>query len=103
MAEFLNTLKTTVDVFNNPLLDNTLIPYVTEVSQATHEHYPMPLAIFGGKNLGVKGGQFLTFSKRSYVDYLLTLAQAMGVTVADLAGQPILNSPHSTVLAGVLG
>ena len=103
MAEFLNTLKSTVDVFNNPILDNTLIPYVTEVSQATHEHDPMPLVIFGGKNLGVKGGQFLNFSKRSYVDYLLTLAQALGVTVADLAGQPILNSPHSTVLQGVLG
>jgi hypothetical protein len=103
MAEFLNTLKSTMDVFGNPLLDNTLIPYVTEVSQATHEHDPMPLIIFGGKNLGVKGGQFLTFKGRGYADYLITLAQALGVTLADLAGQPLLNSPHTTALAGVLG
>jgi hypothetical protein len=103
MSEFLNTLKSTVDVFGNPLLDNTLIPYVTEVSRATHQHNPMPLIIFGGKSLGLKGGQFLTFAGRPYADFLLTLAQAFGVTVADLAGQPLLISPHNGVLAGVLG
>jgi hypothetical protein len=103
MAEFLTTLKTTTDVFGNPILDNTLVPYVTEISQATHEHNPMPLVIFGGKNLGVKGGQFLSFPGRPYADFLLTLAQALGVTVADLQGQPLLTSPHTTVLAGILG
>jgi len=102
MSEFLNTLKTTVDVFGNPLLDNTVIPYVTEVSRATHEWNPMPLVIFGGKNLGFKGGQFLTFSGRPYADFLLTLAQAFGVTVANLTGQPLLTAPRTGVLAGVL-
>lgn len=103
MSEFLNTLKSTVDVFNNPILDNTLVPYVTEVSQATHEHDPMPLVIFGGKNLGLKGGQFLAFKGRPYADFLLTLAQAFGVAVADLQGQPLLNAPRMGVLQGVLG
>jgi len=103
MSEFLNTLKSTVDVFGNPLLDNTLIPYVTEVARATHEWNPMPLIIFGGKNLGLKGGQFLTFTGRPYADFLLTLAQAFGVTAANLAGQPLLTAPNTGVLAGVLG
>jgi hypothetical protein len=103
MSEFLNTLKSTVDVFGNPLLDNTVIPYVTEVARATHEHDIMPLVLFGGKNLGVKGGQFLQFPNRPYADFLLTIAQAFGVTIANLAGQPLLNSPHTAVLPGVLG
>ncbi len=51
----------------------------------------------------MKGGQFLQFPNRAYADFLLTVAQAFGVTIADLAGQPLLNSPHTAVLPGVLG
>jgi hypothetical protein len=103
MSEFLNTLKATTDVYGNPLLDNTLIPYLSEISRATHEHNPMPVVLFGGAKLGLKGGQFLSFTGRPYVDLLITIAQAFGVTLADLAGQPMLNSPHTVALPGVLG
>jgi hypothetical protein len=45
----------------------------------------MPLSLFGGKNLGTKGGQFLVFpTSTSYVDYLLTVMAAFGVKIADL-------------------
>jgi Protein of unknown function (DUF1552) len=101
MADFLTTLKSTKDVFGNPLLDNTVVPYLTEVSIASHAHNPMPLAIFGGKNLGFKGGQFAAFKGRSYVDFLLTIIAGFGVTTADLAGQPILDSPHTVPLEGI--
>ncbi len=102
MAEFLTTLKSTVDVYGNALLDNTVVPYLSEISQATHEHNPMPLVIFGGGNQGLSGGQFLTFTGRPYADFLLTLAQAFGVSITDLQGQPLLDAPHTAVLRGVL-
>jgi hypothetical protein len=103
MAEFLTTLKNTQDTFGNPLLDNMVVPYISEVSKAYHAHNQMPLSLFGGKNLGIKGGQFVSFpTTTSYVDYLLTVMAAFGVRIADLQGQPILDSPHGNVLPGVL-
>ena len=63
----------------------------------------MPLTVFGGKNLGWRGGQLAAFNGRSYVDFLLTIMASFGVTNADLAGQPILDSPHTVPLAGIRG
>jgi hypothetical protein len=111
LAAFLNTLK--VKDLNDPaggtLLDNMVVPYLTEVSETLHGHNPMPLAIFGGKNLGFKGGQYLKFNNRPYNDYWLTIFAAFGITKAELEGltvngvkgAPMLRSPNQDVLAGV--
>lgn len=49
-----------VDVDGNKLLDNTVVPYVTEVARAwDHNQTSMPLILFGGKNTRLKGGTFL--------------------------------------------
>jgi hypothetical protein len=113
LAEFLNTLK--VKDLNDPaggtLLDNMVVPYLTEVSETLHGHHPMPLAIFGGKNLGFKGGQYLKFNGRPYNDLWLTIFAAFGITAAELQGltvnnvkgAPMLRSPNQGVLAGVRG
>jgi len=104
-AAFLSSLKTgptSTDVFGGVLLDNTVVPYVTEVARATHPWTPMPVCMFGGKNLGVQGGQFLTFNGRSHNDMWLTAAQALGVSVDDLSGEKILTGPYQGVLNGVL-
>jgi hypothetical protein len=59
------------------MLDYTVIPMVTEVAEAGHTRSPMPGLIFGGKALGMIGGQFQDFSQnRSHNDLWLTCAQA---------------------------
>lgn len=40
------------------ILDNTLVPYVTEVANADHSWNDMPFTIFGGPGIGLQGGQY---------------------------------------------
>jgi len=114
MASFLKMLKETPDLHDpngGNLLDNTVVPYLTEVADPTSVMSPMPLTLFGGKNLGFVGGQYLDFANRSYVDLLLTILQSFGVTLADLqaatvngqAGATLLKARFSGPLPGVLG
>jgi hypothetical protein len=77
-ADILSEFKTAVDAFGNSLLDYTVIPMVTEVAEAGHTRSPMPGLIFGGRALGMQGGQFQDFQSRtrSHNDLWLTCAQA---------------------------
>ena len=51
---------TATDVDGNSLLDNTLVVYATELSRRwDFAMQNVPLAVFGGKNTGLKGGTFL--------------------------------------------
>jgi hypothetical protein len=76
-ADILSEWKTATDAYGNSLLDYTVIPMVTEVAEAGHTRSPMPGLIFGGKALGMIGGQFQDFSQnRSHNDLWLTCAQA---------------------------
>ncbi len=61
-AEILTELKNAQDAFGNSLLDHTVVPYITEVSETTHTWSPMPVLIFGGKALGMQGGQYLNLA-----------------------------------------
>jgi hypothetical protein len=104
-AAFLSSLKSgasSTDVFGNALLDHTLVPYVTEVARSTHAYDPMPVVLFGGKSLGISGGQFLRFNGRPHNDLWLTLASALGVSVEQLAGEKILTGPYDDVLPGIV-
>ena len=81
-------LKTTLDVYGNPLLDNTIVPYVTEVARATHDRSPIPVVLLGGKNLGIKHGKFLKLARnRPHNDLWISIAQALGVPLDQLQGQ----------------
>ena len=77
-AEFLTTLKNTQDVFGNSLLDNTIVPFVTDIATADHSRSPLPSLIFGGRSLGMQGGQYLSFeaAPRKHNDVWLSIAQA---------------------------
>jgi hypothetical protein len=78
-ADLLVALKTAKDAFGNSLLDHTVVPYVTEVSQNAHDpRSHLPAFIFGGKSLGMKHGQFMDFedSARHHNDLWATIAQA---------------------------
>jgi hypothetical protein len=102
VAAFLQQLKSAVDVYNNPILDQTVVPYVTEVARATHEHAPVPTLVFGGKKLGFHGGRFDVLgseaSPRPHNDMWLTVAAALGVSLAQLQGEAILRGNHSGVI-----
>ncbi|HEX2875685.1 MAG TPA: DUF1552 domain-containing protein [Polyangiaceae bacterium] len=77
-AEFLKTLKETRDVFGASLLDNTIIPFVTDTASTSHARSPLPSLIFGGRKLGMQGGQYLNFegAVRKHNDVWLSIAQA---------------------------
>ncbi|MDF3065238.1 MAG: putative conserved secreted protein [Polyangiaceae bacterium] len=79
MADILTTFKTAKDALGNSILDYTVIPYVTEVGDPSHARSPKASMIFGGKGLGMKGGQFMNFqsNQRKQVDVYLTCAQAL--------------------------
>lgn len=79
MADILTTFKNAKDASGNSILDYTVIPYVTEVGDPSHARSPKASLIFGGKALGMKGGQFLNFegNQRKQVDVYLTCAQAL--------------------------
>lgn len=62
-AALIADLKTATDVYGGNLLDHTVIPHVTEVAEANHSRGPLPALIFGGKALGMQGGQFQNFSQ----------------------------------------
>jgi hypothetical protein len=76
-ADIINEFKTATDSFGNSLLDYTVIPYITEVAEGNHSRSPKPALIFGGKKLGMQGGQFQQFSSaRPHNDLWMTIAQA---------------------------
>jgi hypothetical protein len=78
LAAILSGFKAAKDSFGNSLLDYTVVPYVTEVSEANHSRGPKPAFLFGGAKLGLKHGTFQNFSsQRPQVDLFLTCAQAL--------------------------
>ncbi|HYQ00244.1 MAG TPA: DUF1552 domain-containing protein [Polyangiaceae bacterium] len=78
-ADILTLFKNAKDGFGNSVLDHTVVPYLTEVGDPSHSRGPKASLIFGGKALGMKGGQFLNFdgNARPQVDVWLTVAQAL--------------------------
>lgn len=89
-ADILSTFKAAKDGFGNSILDYTVVPYLTEVGDPSHARSPKPSLIFGGKALGMKGGQFLNFeaNMRPQVDVWLTAAQALLQTEDPLSALP---------------
>lgn len=76
MADILTTFKAAKDAAGNSILDYTVMPYVTEVGDPSHSRQGKAAIIFGGKALGLKGGQF--FNRTGpYLDTYLTCAQAL--------------------------
>lgn len=86
-AENLKLWKSEVDAFGNSLLDSTIIPFVTEVGTYEHGRTNMAAMIFGGKQLGMKAGQYKTGSF-TINNYWGTIGQAFGYTAAPF-GSPI--------------
>jgi hypothetical protein len=106
-AELIRSLKDATDIYGGNLLDNTIVPYVTEVGRATHRLHDIPVVLFGGKNLGMQGGQFIHFERqRMHNDMWITVAGALGVSMDALRGERGVMYDASTYhgpIEGVLG
>jgi hypothetical protein len=96
-ADILVAFKNATDSYGNKLLDNTIVSYTTEVAQAAHEpRRDIPGMIFGGKALGMQGGQYYfypTHGNRSHNDLRMTIAQAYFKTTDPLAAIRALETP----------
>jgi hypothetical protein len=63
-AELLAEMDSTMDVDGNTLLDNTLVVFWNEASNGNaHGAVDMPVLLFGGRFLKMKGGSFLTLGQ----------------------------------------
>jgi hypothetical protein len=85
---------------NGTMLDNTLIVWGVE-SGTNHNHSPrdMQYLLIGGRNLGVKTGQYLKLASTQSSNKLLTsIMHACGYTAATGLGE----EPNCGPLAGVL-
>ena len=110
-AELLAELAATPDVGGGTLLDNTLVVYWTEVSDgAAHGAVDMPVVLFGGKFLKLRGGSSLqlgdanvnkqfsaggTYAKGPppfVSDLWVTTAQAWGSSGMTAWGDPMWNT-----------
>jgi hypothetical protein len=85
-ADIILDFKNATDAFGGNLLDNTIIPFITEVSEATHGASPKAAMIFGGRKLGMQSGQFANFDTRTrhHNDLWATIAQAYFGTTTPL-------------------
>jgi hypothetical protein len=100
------------DVDGNSLLDNTVVVYVTEVARRwDHMQQNVPLAVFGGKNTGLRGGTFVKVTggalpalgaatgNRPFNDFWLALAAAFGVDLETLGAPSQFTGPLPGVFA----
>jgi hypothetical protein len=89
VAKFVNDLAGLKDADGSSVLDNTLIVLSSDVAQY-HEFTNIPMVLFGGKNLGLKGGRCLHYTGRTPSDVWTAVAGAFGVPMTAF-GDPAYN------------
>ncbi len=95
---FLNDLAATQDLAGDSLLDNTLVPYVTEVGARYHNWDNVPFVLFGGANTGLQGGQYWNEGRgRSTNDLWMACAQSFGLPDFTLGDSDL----HTTAISGL--
>lgn len=110
LAEFLQSLTTTTDITGAPLLDNTVVAYITEVSHGySHSWNNMPWLLFGGSGTGLSGGQYWEhsggqpssatgYNLRSTNDYWMACGRPFGLDDFVLGDDDTM---HSTSIEGI--
>ncbi|MDQ2645955.1 MAG: DUF1552 domain-containing protein [Myxococcota bacterium] len=90
-----------LDPAGSSLLDNTVIPMITEVAEASHTREGHAALVFGGKRLGMQGGQYQSVSgihNRLWV----TLAQAfLGAGAVELLSNEAYVKRGADAIPGV--
>jgi hypothetical protein len=79
----MQSLADTEDVDGNDILSNTIAVFTTEFSDSNlhraYDEYSLPVAIFGGENLGIVQGQHRQFPLESHGSLWLTLLHHLGI------------------------
>ena len=76
------------------LLENTLVPYVTEVARADHSFNNAPFVVFGGAGVSLRGRRFKRYNPRRPVnDMWLACAKAFDVPLTSLGSSEMYTGP----------
>jgi hypothetical protein len=86
VAKFILDLQATKDLDGSSLLDNTVVVLASEVGQY-HEFTNIPLVMFGGSKLGLKGGRCLHYTGRTPSDVWAAVGGAFDVPMTSF-GDP---------------
>ena len=78
LAAFLRTLRDTLDVDGNSLLDNTLVVNWTEMRLGAHVYDNLPIQLFGGAGKRLAGGRVMRYPGHSTNDLWRTVLNAIG-------------------------
>jgi hypothetical protein len=79
-CSLLQSLQSTPDLSGGNLLDNTLVPYVTEVARADHSWDLAPFIVFGGPGTKLQGGRYKKYNPaRPVNDMWLACAKSLEV------------------------
>ncbi|HEX6245172.1 MAG TPA: DUF1552 domain-containing protein [Polyangiales bacterium] len=101
VSKFLTELATEKDANGAAIMDNMLVPYVSEVGARYHNWDNMPFLVFGGPNTKLKGNQVWTNGGRlrSTNDLWMALAPYYGLTGFTLGD----SDQHTTAISGLFG
>jgi hypothetical protein len=101
-SAMLQALKNTPDPNGGSLLDNTLVPYVTEVARADHSWQNAPFIVFGGPNTKLQqGGRLKKYNPRRPVnDMWLACAKAFDIGTMTTLGNSEMYTGPLDILAG---
>ncbi len=89
VAKFLLDLQTAKESDGSSVLDNTIVVMSSDVAQY-HEFNNIPMVLFGGSKLGLKGGRCLHYTGRTPSDVWTAVAGAFGVPMTAF-GDPAYN------------
>jgi len=100
VSKLLGELATLTDSTGAPVLDTTLVPYVTEVGARYHNWDNMPFLLFGGKDTQLRGNQVWTNGGRglrSTNDLWMACAPYYGISGFTLGD----SDQHTTPITGL--
>ena len=76
VANLIQTLKTTTDIYGQPLLDSTLVVYACEIGHASnHTNQNAPFIMAGA---GLQGGRYLNYNGVLWNKVLVSIANILG-------------------------
>ncbi|MET0284237.1 MAG: DUF1552 domain-containing protein [Polyangiales bacterium] len=102
VSTFLQELAAEKESNGSAMLDNTLVPYVTEVGARYHNWDNMPFLLFGGPGVKIKGNQVWTNGGkglRSTNDMWMACASVYGLPNFTLGD----NDQHTSAITGLFG
>jgi hypothetical protein len=100
LATYINELAAAVESDATKMIANTMILLFTECTISgsnPHHHSNVPVALFGGSALGLKGNRCLRYGGRTSNDLMVTIARAFGVPI-NTFGKASFNSKPLSAL-----